>query len=98
MKHTIKGHLYWQMNQYMKEPAIVFMEYDLRNWDPADRDGRVWISAHSFEVEVPDDFDPRPEQIAALKAEKTRLNAEFSAKVTEIDRRISKLQAIEMAS
>lgn len=96
MKHTIKGHVYWQMNDYMRTPRIVFSQYDMRKWDS--KDGCVWIMEHEFEVEVPDDFDPRPGQITELEAQKVRLNAEFSAKVTEINRRISQLQAIEMAS
>ena len=45
--------------------------------------------------DVPDDFDPRPQQVAALEAEKQKARAEFHARVTEIDRQIQSLLAIE---
>lgn len=95
--HTIKGHVYWQQNEYMKSPRIVFDQYDMRKWPEQSRDGRVWISEHSFEVEVPDDFDPRPQMVESLRAEKDRIRAEFAAKVAELDGRINSLLALEMA-
>jgi hypothetical protein len=94
-KHLINGHIYWQQNQYMRAPEIHFNEYDKREWPEDHRDGCVHVSEHSFEVEVPDGFDPRPQMVANLEAEKRRLRAEFAAKVTEIDAQIQKLLAIE---
>lgn len=42
------------------------------------------------------DFDPRPQAIQALEAQRTKLRAAFEASITEINRRINELQAIEM--
>lgn len=97
MKHTINGHIYWKHSQYMEKPEIIFLSYDIRGFTEEQRDGRVHIAEHSFDVDVPDDFDPRPQMVASLKAEKDRLRAEFAAKVTKIDARINKLLALEMA-
>jgi arylsulfatase A-like enzyme len=94
-KHLINGHIYWQQNKYMRAPKIRFDEYDMRKWDADALDGRVHVAEYSFEVEVPDDFDPRPQMVATLEAEKRQLRAEFAAKVTEIDAQIQKLLAIE---
>ena len=53
------------------------------------------IVSHTFTVEIPADFDPRPTQIEALEAKRKELQAQFAAAVTEINRQISQLQAIE---
>jgi hypothetical protein len=97
-KHTIKGHIFWQMTKYLKEPHIGFIEYDIRQWRTEDLDGRVHIAEHSFEVDVPDNFDPRPGMLANLEAEKQQVRAEFARRITELDRQISQLMAIENAS
>lgn len=55
----------------------------------------IVVCEHSFAVEVPADFDPRPGMVEALEKKKRHLQAEFSAAVTEINRQISELQAIE---
>ena len=47
-----------------------------------------------IEVEIPDNFDPRPKQIAALEEKKRKVQAEFAKRVAEIDDQISKYLAI----
>jgi hypothetical protein len=59
---------------------------------------RFFVSEQTVEVEVPDNFDPRAKQIAALEERKREMTAKFQAAVTEINRRISELQAIEFAA
>ena len=54
----------------------------------------TYVKPVEIEVEVPENFDPRPGKIAALQAEEEELRAAFAARVTEIQREISKLQAI----
>lgn len=98
MKHTIKGHVYWDPAGNLECGDFAFLPFDMRDWEEKSKYGRIWICEHNVEVEIPDDFDPRAEQIRALEAEKRALNAAFAAKVTEIDRRIRSLQAIEMAA
>jgi hypothetical protein len=48
-----------------------------------------------IEYEIPDDFDPRPAQVAALQAQAEKLRAEFAKSITDINSRIAQLTAIE---
>ena len=57
--------------------------------------GYVTVMPHSIEVDIPDDFDPRAQQVEMLKAEKQKAMADFQALVTSIDRKISELTALE---
>ena len=74
------------------------LPWDCRTWDALSVDGRVFVKEHTTTVEVPDDFDPRPQQVAALEAEKQKARAEFQKRITEIDRQIQSLLAIEGAA
>lgn len=74
------------------------MPWDCRTWDALSVDGRVFVKEHTTTVEVPDDFDPRPQQVAALEAAKQKARADFQARITEIDRQIQSLLAIEGAA
>ena len=92
MKVTIKG--------FINTPHKYSYEYEFSPLDMKDyqyAEGRVTVVPYSFEVEIPDDFDPRPQQIAALQAERTKVEAEFSARVTAIERQISELTSLEMS-
>jgi hypothetical protein len=60
-----------------------------------DDDSRTYVGPQEVEIEVPDDFDPRPAQIAALDAQKQKIMADFNKSVAEINERISRLQALE---
>jgi hypothetical protein len=57
--------------------------------------GFVTVCCRDFEVEIPDDFDPRAKQIEILERDRTRISAEFSARCTEIQSEINKLTALE---
>ena len=74
------------------------LPWDCRTWGAVDVDGRVFVTEHTTTVEVPDDFDPRPQQVSALEAEKQKARAEFQKRITEIDRQIQSLMAIEGAA
>ena len=74
------------------------LPWDCRTWGATSVDGRVFVKEHLTTVEVPDDFDPRPQQVAALEAAKQKARAEFQARITEIDRQIQSLMAIEVAA
>lgn len=90
-KHIIDGFITWRHDTWMDHPEIDFLTYDPKL---AGSDAVV-VRPHSFEVEVPDDFDPRPAQIAALREKREKAAATFSAYVAEIDASIAKLLAIE---
>ena len=59
-----------------------------------DDDTRTYIGEQEVEVEVPDDYDPRAKQIAALEKQKQKVMADYQKMVNDINEKISKLQAI----
>ena len=96
MKIELKGYLFCRL--YGGKPEFELLPWDCRIWDAASVDGRVFVTEHTTTVEVPDDFDPRPQQVASLEAEKQKARADFQARITEIDRQIQSLLAIEGAA
>lgn len=90
MKVQIKGFIF-AGTDYHGELVYSFADYDRSQFD----NGLVKVREHTFEADVPDEFDPRPGMIANLKREKQRVLAECAAQVTELDGRIQSLQAIE---
>ena len=90
----------------MKIKTTVHVHYEKYTWDDKpryivfsckleDSDCRVYIGEQQIEVEVPDDYDPRPAQVAALEKQKLKVMADFQKTVDQINERISKLQALE---
>jgi hypothetical protein len=90
----------------MKVKTTVHIHYSKHEWEDEgqflvyackldDTDYRAHICEQEIEIEVPDDFDPRAQQIAALEDEKKRVMAEYQMSVKRIQDRINKLQAIE---
>ena len=96
MKIELKGFVFCRTSGGKAE--FEMLPWDCRTWDAASADGRVFVKEHTTTVEVPDDFDPRPQQVAALEAEKQKARAEFQKRITEIDRQIQSLLAIEGAA
>ena len=60
-----------------------------------DTESMIHVNEQVVEIEVPDNYDPTAQQLAALQKEKEKAQEEFSKKVASINERISKLQAIE---
>lgn len=59
--------------------------------------GWVEVCPYTLEFSLPEGWDPRAQQIEALKAQKEKLKREFAESVMRIDTQISRLQAIEYA-
>jgi len=57
----------------------------------------LFVAEGIFTFTIPDSFDPRAIKVEALKAEKIKLMADFQNRVTEIERKISELQCLEMS-
>lgn len=99
MKKTVKTYVVYIAPRYKGAQAdIALYTFDPRKMasDTFSRD--VVVSERDIEIEVPDDFDPRPDMIANLQAEEKKARADFAAKVASIKRQISELQAIEFAA
>jgi hypothetical protein len=61
----------------------------------ADDEHRTYVCAQEIEIDVPENYDPRAQQIAALEKQKQKAMANFQKSVDEINEKISKLQALE---
>ena len=69
-------------------------EYDVYSIKLDDAEHRLFICSQEIEIDVPDNFDPRGQQIAALEKEKQEVMAKYQKTVTCINNRINNLKAI----
>jgi len=92
MKIVIEGGMYFDSNsdQYEWSPKYKFFAGNLEGFSTY-----VPICAYSLEADIPDDFDPRGQQIEMLEKRRSEITAAYQAALTEIAAQISKLQAIE---
>jgi hypothetical protein len=56
------------------------------------------VREHTIEVDVPDDFDPRPAAVAAIDKQIADKRAELTKEITELMERKNRLLCIENAS
>ena len=70
-------------------------EYQILYVALPDDETLTYICAQEVEVEIPDNYDPRAQQVAALEKRKQKVMADYQTMVEEINNRISKLQALE---
>lgn len=93
MKIEIKGFIVYGCYEHEArcgdKPYFSFKDYEPNG------ESFVTVRTETLLLEVPDDFDPRPEMVERLKAEKERLKSEFQMRVTQIDAQIQSLLAIE---
>ena len=91
----------------MKKTVKTFLHFSTRSWEYGELAfygcdmsktivTAVMVKPMEIEVDIPDDFDPRPQQIAALKAKQLKAAADFHAMNVEFMRQINELQALEM--
>ena len=69
-------------------------EFEALSFKADDDDYRTFVCKQEIEIEVPDDYDPRVQKIAALEKQKQKVMADYQKTVNEINDRISKLLAI----
>ena len=91
----IKTTVHIHHNQYSWEQTGDYTVYSCKL---DDTEQRTYVCEQEIEIEVPDNYDPRAQKIEALQAQKEKIMADYQKTVTEINARISKLQAIEYAS
>jgi hypothetical protein len=93
----------------MKIKTTVYIHYTQFSWEEKgnyevfsfkaeNTEQRTFVCEQEIEIEVPDNYDPRAQKIEALQAHKLKIMADYQKTVTEINARISKLQAIEHAA
>ena len=91
MKTTINGYVLYQKDSWDDKDKFSFFPFEMKE------SGYVTVMPYSAEVDIPDDFDPRQQQVEMLQAKKQKAMADFQAMVTSIDREISKLLCLEAA-
>jgi len=69
--------------------------YEVFSFKAKDDVDRTFVCEQEIEIEVPDNYDPTAQMIAALEAQKEKAMSDFNKTVMEINARISKLQALE---
>ena len=90
MKVKTTIHIYYQ--QYSWEQTGEFIVFYAKL---DDCEHLTYVSEQEIEIEVPDDYDPRAQKIAALEKHKQKVMADYQKTVDQINERISKLQALE---
>ena len=85
-----EGHIDYRAPQIW-EPAVWKCQVD-------DNSERIFVSEQTVTVEVPADFDPRPQMVAALEEQKRQAAADYHKLVTDINRQINELMAIECSA
>jgi len=93
----------------MKVKTTAYIYYCKFDWDAKGRfeilsfkvdddNYRTYVGKQEIEIEVPEDYDPRAQQIAALEKQKQKVMADYVKTVTEINERINILQALEFSN
>lgn len=83
---------------YFKPPWDEKGDYEVFNFKATDDEFRTYVCEQEIEIEVPDDYDPRAQQIAALEKQKQKAMADHQKTMTDINDRINKLQALEYSN
>lgn len=93
----------------MKVKTTIHIFYSKYSWEDEgeylvfyakvnDDEHRTYVGEQEIEIEVPDDYDPRAQKIAALERHKQKVMADYQTTVDQINERISKLQALEFTA
>jgi hypothetical protein len=91
----VKITIYIYHSQYSWDESGI---YEVLSFKTANTEHRTYVGEQEIEIELPDNYDPRAQKIEALQAHKLKVMADYQKTVTEINARISKLQAIEHAA
>lgn len=96
---TIPGFIYAQPASDWDKSADVVDGHTMTffTMDSMEAHGYVKVTSTALTFELPEGWDPRAQQIEALRLKEQELRAEFQRRVTEIHAQINKLQALEMA-
>ena len=93
MKIKATAHIYYSKYHWEDEGKYIIYSFKVD-----DTSNMTYVGEQEIEIEVPDNYDPRNQQIAALNAQKEKLNKEFAESVMKINQQINSLLAIENQS
>lgn len=90
MKIQKKLYLFWVHFDHSEKGDWYVMDSKVED------DGEwTFIREEIVEVDAPDEFDPRPQQIAGLRATRQKVQADAQMQINKIDGQIQSLLAIE---
>jgi hypothetical protein len=92
MNIKIMAHVHYQKYAWEEKG-----EYRLASFKLDDSAERTYVGEQEIEIDIPEDYDPRAQQVAALEALKKKVMADYHKSVMEINDRINKLLALEAA-
>lgn len=90
MKVKVTAHVFYQKFDW--EPEGKFLVFYVKI---EDSDNFTYVGEQEIEIEVPANYDPRPQRIAALEKHKQKVMADYQKTVDKINERISNLKALE---
>jgi hypothetical protein len=90
MKQTIRMYVY-----FSKCAWETTGNWEVYSFHTADTEDLTYVCEQDIEFDVPANYDPTAQKIAALQAEKEKAQEDFIKSIQKIDIRISKLQALE---
>ena len=90
MKIKLTAFLHFRKYAWQKDG-----EYQIFYARLPDDDTLSYVCEQEVEIEMPDNYDPRTQQIFALEKKKLEVMAHYQNIVTDMNERISKLQALE---
>lgn len=88
----VKISLYVYHTQYAWQDEGSYQAY---TWQSKDNATSTLVGQQEVELDIPDNFDPRQQQVTALIASKQALMTECQKSVDNINEQISTLQASE---
>ena len=94
MKLSIEGWVHAKHDRYNPRELIYVFFEGSKPWNGTENE-YIPVCAYTIEFDLPEDFDPRAKQIEALEKERTKLQAAFQARITEINAQIQSLLAID---
>jgi hypothetical protein len=96
-KQTFQMHLYAKESYEDPFSETKTTKFSLHAYDKMDCFG-PYVGPVEVEVEVPDSFDMRAAKVKAKEAELQKTRAEFTARITQLQRELNELQALEMSA
>lgn len=89
MKVKTTAHIYYHKYQWEEQGEFLLFYAKID-----DTETQFHVCEQEIEIEVPDNFDHRAQQIEALEKKKQKVMADYQKTVTEINNRINNLKAI----
>jgi len=90
---TVKGYVFMHFD-YLPDFSAKGWQPDVWTCKVDETDERIFIREIDIAVDVPDDFDPVPRQVAVLEKQKRDAMDAYQRQVTEINEKLSKLLSL----